>query len=162
MTQIWWCVQILHLIILFFDHFSKWSVVVSIHVRASISMWFDVVRSMVRTTSAAWHPLFQMALGCEVYAVCSCTSFAMHCAAHIPVWCWWGILFITCFHYSCLMWRGIIYVMYLLSWFVMLCFGIPLLYVDGILILSSCMFALRSLLCHVGGIHIMHEFVSYW
>ena len=37
-------------------------------------------------------------------------------------------------------------------------FEIPLLYVDGILILSSCMFALRSLLCHVGGIIIMHEF----
>ena len=57
------------------------------------------------------------------------------------VWC--GIFFITCFHDSWLTWRGIIYVMYLLSWFFMLCFEIPLLYVAGILMLSSCMFCIE-------------------
>lgn len=64
-------------------------------------------------------------------------------------------------------------VYYLFSWFllgvtrnrlcdvlvVMLCFEIHLLYVDGILRLSSCMFTLRSLLCNVGRMLIMHEFV---
>lgn len=103
----------------------------------------DSVISMVRATSAVWHPLLQMALGCEVYAVSSCTSFSMHCAAHIPVDVWCGILFLTFLHDSCLMWCVIIYVMYLLSWFVMLCFEIPLLYVDGILRLSSCMFCIK-------------------
>jgi len=35
--QIWWCVHIFHLLILFFGHFSKWSAVVSIHVWVAIS-----------------------------------------------------------------------------------------------------------------------------
>ena len=68
---------------------------------------------MAHTTSTVWHLLLQMALGCEVYAMCSCTCFPMHCVAQILVWCWWGILFITCFHDSFLMWHGIVYVMYL-------------------------------------------------
>jgi len=91
--QIWWRVQIFHLLISFFGHFSKWSVGVSIHVRATISMRFDALRLVARTTSEAWHPFLQMASGCEVYAVCSCTSFAMHCAAQIPVWCFmWDLI----------------------------------------------------------------------
>jgi len=49
--QIWWCIQIFYLVILFFGHFSKWSATVSLHVRATISMRFDTARLMVCPTS---------------------------------------------------------------------------------------------------------------
>ena len=133
MPQIWWCIQIFHLLISFFNHFSKWSVGVSIHVWVVISMRFDTARLMVRPASAVWHPFLEITPGCEVYAVFSCTHFATHCAAHIHVDVWCGILFLTCFHDSCLMWCRIIYGMYLLSWFVMFCSRSLCHHVDGIL-----------------------------
>ena len=93
--------------------------------------------------------------------LCSCTSslcIVLH-RSLLDVWC--GILFLTYFHDSSLIWHGIVYVMYLSSWFIMLWFEIPLFYVDGILMLSSWIFSLRSLLCHVGRMLIMLEFVPY-
>lgn len=83
MPQIRWCNQIFHLIISFFSHFSKWIVGVSIHVWTTISMRFDAVRLMVWLASAVSHPFLQMAPGCHVYVVCSCTYFCyeMHYAA---------------------------------------------------------------------------------
>ncbi len=157
MPQIWWCVYIFHFLILFFGHFSKWSAGVSIHVRVAISMRFDE-----RPTSAVWHPLLHMAPGCEVYAVFM-YFFLLCIVLHRSLfddWC--GILFLTCFHDSCLMWCGIICVMYLLSWFVMLCFLDLFVVCWWDTHVSPCMFSLRSLLCHVGEMLLMHEFfVSY-
>ena len=161
MLQIWWCIQIFHLIILFFSHFSKWSVGVSIHVRATISIWLmpwdwwheQLQQFDIRFFRWPW-----------LWGICSVFMYFFFyslCCIN-PCWCLMWDLVYYLFHDSCLMWCGIVYVIYLLSWFIMLCFEIPFLYVDGILMLSSCMFALISLLCHVGGMLIMHEFVSYW
>ena len=95
---------------------------------------------------------------CEVYAVFM-YFFLLCIVLHRSLFdAWCGILFLTHFHDSCLVWCIIICVMYLLSWFIMLCFEIPLLYANGILMLSSCMFALRYLLWHVVRMLIMHEF----
>jgi len=144
MPQIWWCIHISHLIILFFGHFSKWIVGANIHVRAIISMRFDVARLIVLPTSAVWHPFLQMASRCEVYAICSCTSFSMRCIvlyiSLFDVLC--GILFSYLSHDSYLMWCGIICVMYLLSWFVM--------------------FYLRSLCRHVDGILMCRHVCLHW
>jgi len=121
MPQIWWCVHIFHFLILFFSHFSKWSAGININVQAVISMWFDAAISMVRTSSAAWHPFLQMAWGYEVYVVRSCTSFcgALCCTNPYLMLMWDRV---SCFHDSFFMWCRIICVMYLMSWFTMLCF----------------------------------------
>ena len=75
MPQIWWCVHIFHLIILFFSHFLKWSVGVSVQHASNDSMRFNAVWLMGWTASAIWHLFLHMAPGCEVYAVCLRTSF---------------------------------------------------------------------------------------
>ena len=84
--------------------------------------------------------------------------FFIHCAAHILDSCWCRILFITCCHDSLLdlMWNLLCDVLVVIIHHVML--WDPLLYVVGILFLSSCMFVLTSLLCHVGRMLIMHVF----
>ena len=123
MPQIWWCVQIFHLLISFFGRFSKWSAGVNIHLQATISMRFYIARLMARTTLTAWHPHIQMIVGCEVYVVCSYTSFCdalccsdpclmfdegfcfllvfmipTLCDVESSAWC-------TCFHdFSCFVW----------------------------------------------------------
>jgi len=98
------------------------------------------------------------ALCCEVYAVCSCTSFAMNCVAQIFFWCLMSDL-----------------VSYLFSWFlldvmqnrlcdVLVVMIFHVMFWDPFVVcwwdthVSPCVFALRSLLCHVGRMIIMHEF----
>jgi len=100
MPQIWWCIQIFHFLISFFNHFSKWSAGVSIHVWTTISMRFNTTKLMVRPTSVVWNPFLQMAPRCEVYVVCSCSSFC----------------YALCCIDPCLMWD---LVFLLVSWFLL-------------------------------------------
>ena len=131
------------------------------NVWAVISMRSNAARLMVRPTSVVWDPFLQMAPGCEIYAVRSCTSFSyeMHCVAQIPVlmfdvgscfltccmvptWCdAESFVGCTCCHDS----SRFLWDPFVVCWW------------DTHV--SPCMFALRSLLCHVGGILIiiMHD-----
>ena len=124
------------------------------------SEWLGCKRSMVRIVLAVWHPLLQMAPGCEVYAVCSCTSFAMHYVAQIPVWClmWDLVYYLFTWFLLDVMWNHLWDVLVVMSHHVL--FEIPLSLCWWDTHVSPCMFALRSLLCHVSGmlIIIMHEF----
>lgn len=162
MPQIWWCVQIFHLLILFFIHFSEWNAGVNIHVRATISMrlmsW-DRGHEQLQQFNIHFFrwPLVVRYMQCVhiLHLLCIVLHRFMFdddegsCLLHvfmIPAWCdAESCMWCTCFHdFSCYVLRS-------------LC-----CYVDGILMLSPCMFALISLLWHVGGMLIMHEFVSYW
>lgn len=97
------------------------------------------MRWMVLIASPVWHPLPQMALGCEVYDVLMYLFF-MHCATNILDWCWWRILFIIGCHDSSLdVMRNILCDLLPIMTQHVMCWD-PLLCGDGILLLSSCMF----------------------
>lgn len=85
------------------------------------------------------HLLLHMVICCEVYDL-FIYLFFMHYAAWILDWYWCRILFITCFHDSLLdfMWNILCDVLVVITHHVM--FWDPLLYVVGILLLSSWMF----------------------
>jgi len=161
MPQIWWCLHISYSLVSSSSHFSKCQCRCPHSCVSSHLHMIDALRSMVWAASAVWHPLLQMALGCEVYDMFM-YFFFLHYVAQILDWCWCKILFITCCRDSLLdlMQNILCDVLAVITHHVM--FWNPLLYVVGILLLSPCIFFLTSLSCHVGGILIMHVFVSYW
>jgi len=147
MPQIWWYLQISYSLIYSSSHFSMCQCRCPHSCSSCHIHTVDVLRSMVRAPSTMWHPLLHMALGCEVYDVFM-YFFFLHYVAQILDWCWCRILFVTC-HDSLLdLMRNLLYdVLFVITLHVM--FWDPLLYVFGILLLSSYMFSLWNPFCAI-------------